>query len=269
MAFVERGAFQLFPVADMAGVAKLPDHISYTSGCVLPACFATAEVALFHKGKMELPLPQLDAKPNGKIVLVWGASSAVGSCAVQMLKAAGFEVAAVAGGHNAQYCKNLGADYVFDHKSENVVEEICKALQDKPFAGVYCAIIDNDVIGKCALIASRLGKDDVSRVVGTVLPPVMPYTEPVPDGVRIIYSQCSDVVPGSELSAQMGREKLAATDPIAEYIWGKWLEPALERGIMKCMPGAKVAGQGLENIQAGCDKWAQGVSAMKIVVEIP
>jgi len=266
---VEQGGFQLFSAADMAVVAKLPNDISYTQGSVLPLCLSTAAVSLFHHENLNLPKPQLDVKPSGKVLLVWGASSVVGSCALQMAKAAGFDIAAVAGEKNAQYCKDLGAKYVFDHKQEGVVDRICSTLRDIPFAGVFTAIIDNETTTKCAAVASSLGQDDASRVVGTVLPPSMPFSEPVPNGVRIGYCRCcGDLQPESKLYAALGWEQRPLDDDVAEKVWGEWLTPALERGIMRCLPEANVVGKGLESVQAGCDRLREGVSAMKIVVEI-
>lgn len=48
----------------------------------------------------------------------------------------------------------------------------------------------------------------------------------------------------------------------------EWVPSALSSGVLKCMPPARVIGQGLEKIQDGIDAWAAGVNAEKIVVEI-
>lgn len=79
-----------------------------------------------------------------------------------MLHAAGYEVVAIAGASNAQYCKELGALHVFDHKSENVKHEIFSGIQasGKDFAGVFSAIIDMGVLDTCVRIAKVLGHDD-------------------------------------------------------------------------------------------------------------
>lgn len=52
-------------------------------------------------------------------------------------------------------------------------------------------------------------------------------------------------------------------------MWQDWFTPALEKGVLKCKPDAKVVGKGLEEIQKGIDAIAAGASATKYVVELP
>lgn len=52
-------------------------------------------------------------------------------------------------------------------------------------------------------------------------------------------------------------------------VWVDWLPAALEKGLMKCKPDPEVVGQGLEKIQDAVDVIGAGVSAKKIVVELP
>lgn len=75
-----------------------------------------------------------------------------------MLKAAGYQVAAVAGQRNQQYCKDLGADVVFDYKSHDVEQQIVHQLKGKPLAGVFCPIVDPSTIEVCARIAGQLDR---------------------------------------------------------------------------------------------------------------
>lgn len=69
------GTFQLYFATKASLAAKLPEHISYTDGCVLPLGLTTAASCIFAKDTMALDYPQLDSKPNGKVLVVWGASS--------------------------------------------------------------------------------------------------------------------------------------------------------------------------------------------------
>lgn len=107
------------------------------------------------------------------------------------MKAAGCEVAATASGHNLEYLKNLGADYVFDHKSESVVDDIVIALKDKEFAGAFDAVAAPDSVIKCAQVASRLGGN---KFVATVMPPnhpnpAMQIPKGVPEDVKFGFSK--------------------------------------------------------------------------------
>lgn len=143
-------------------------------------------VCLFEDDMLSLDRPQIGrTAPNGKVLLVWGGSSSLGSCAIQQALAAGYEVAAVAGKHNFAYCQGLGAQHVFDHKEDNVVEQVVQALGGKNFAGAFCAIFAEGVVGKCARIANELGGN---RFVSVIYPPGLPVPDEIPEGVRI--GQC-------------------------------------------------------------------------------
>jgi hypothetical protein len=52
-------------------------------------------------------------------------------------------------------------------------------------------------------------------------------------------------------------------------VWGKWILAALANGSLKCAPPPLVVGRGLEAIQGACDRWREGVSRQKVVVELP
>jgi NADPH:quinone reductase-like Zn-dependent oxidoreductase len=142
---------------------------------------STAASALFQTDTLALPHPQVNPKPTGKVVLVWGGSSSVGACAIQLVVGAGFDVATTASSHNLEYCKTLGAKYVFDHAKDNVVEDITSALKGVDFGGAFCAIINSDVIKQCAQIASELGGN---KFVSTVRPTTMPLQDGLPSDVK-------------------------------------------------------------------------------------
>ena len=266
---MEAGAFQQYCTARVELVAKISEHVSYAHGSVLGLGTATAACTLFQPDTMALDMPKLEPQPNGKIVLVWGGSSSVGSCAIQMLHAAGYEVVAVAGESNAQYCMDLGAQYVFDHKREVVESEIVAHIQasGKEFAGVFSAIIDLKVLDICVRIADKLGHNDRSRTVGTVIPPGGPFPLPdLPDGVALAFCKGPvDFLPDSKLAQIFGWEKKPPTN-VGPELFEKWIPGALESGLLKCMPQPFVVGHGLEYLQEACDLMAKGVSAKKLVV---
>ena len=268
IAVVETGGFQLFSAADMALVARLPDQTSYTDGCVLPLGITTAASSLFEKENLALQHPQLikNPKSTGKLVIVWGGSSCVGSCGIQMAKAAGYEVAATCSNPNMDHCKGLGADYVFDYKRENIVDEIVTALKGKDNAGIFSAIMAPEVLTKCAQIADRMGGN---KLVGTVVPPQMDMGVQLPEGVKLgVCPAIANVHPNSLLIAQLGWELLGPTSQLEPAVWSDWLTVALGNGTLKPKPDAFVVGKGLEKIQEAVDLMGKGVSARKLVVEL-
>ena len=183
---VFKGAFQLYCPVNASFAAELPDHVGYSDACVLGLAMATSTVCMYEKDMLALDYPQVEpAEPNGKVVLIWGGSSALGSCAIQMAKASGYEVAATASKHNFEYCKKLGASYVFDHRSPDVVQDVVDVLKGQDCAGAYNAIIADGVTGKCAQIVDQL---QGNKFVSVVYPPGMPIEDEIPDGVKI--GQC-------------------------------------------------------------------------------
>lgn len=268
LACAERGCFQKFNTVEQSLVAKIPDNVKYTEACVLPLAMCTAAVTLFQKDTLALDLPRLDAKPNGQVVLAWGGASAVGTNGVQLLKAAGYDVAAVAGERNVEYCKGLGAGYVFSHKSPNVEKEIVDALKGKPFAGVACFIMDQSTIATCARIADQLGDNPKNKFVGTVLAPGMGYQGKLPDGISIGYCKSANHLVHTITDHGQGWGDSLKYNEVGPAIWDEWLTSALANGSMKCKPDPEVVGEGLASVQTGLDKVAGGVSAKKIVVEI-
>lgn len=192
IACAENGCFQNYNTVEQVLATKLPDNVSYTQGSVLPLALCTAAVMLFQQDTLALDYPKVGPKSNGKVVLAWGGSSALGSNGIQLLKGAGYEVAATAGVHNHQYVKDLGADYVFDHKAADVESHIISALKGKAFAGAFCPIMDPSAIATCARIASQLGDNPKNKFVATSLAHAMPFQGEKPDDVTIGYGKSAD-----------------------------------------------------------------------------
>jgi NADPH:quinone reductase-like Zn-dependent oxidoreductase len=244
------GGFQFYAVAYEPQLAKIPDHVSFNEGSVLPLGLATAAYALFEKSALALDLPIPGGnKPNGKLLLVWGGASSVGACAIQAAKAAGYTIAATASARNFVLLREIGAEYVFDYSSAGVVDEIVAALAGKgEMAGIFAAISKPPVLAQCAAIARRL---EGRKHVGTVRPPGFPPLEGWPEDVEV-SDNCSTRIEDSEVGAA---------------VW-TWLEGALADGSMKCRPHYEVVGKGLEAVQGALDLMFKGVSAKKLVVEI-
>ena len=114
----EKGGFQKFVVVPKNAVAELPYDIPTSNGVVLPLGISTAAAGLFQKDFLNLPFPKEDPEKLDRTVLIWGGSSSVGSCAIQMAVAAGVEVVTTASPSNFEYVKKLGAKQCFDYHDE-------------------------------------------------------------------------------------------------------------------------------------------------------
>jgi alcohol dehydrogenase len=100
----------------------LPDEVSFVDAACLPVAYGTALRMLETRTKL---------KPGEK-VLILSAAGGVGTCCVQLARAAGCQVIACAGSaERAQRLKSIGADHVIDTSKQNYVTEIHR-LYGKP-----------------------------------------------------------------------------------------------------------------------------------------
>ena len=99
-------------------ICELPYEIPTANGVVLPLGISTAAAGLFQKDFLKLPLPTEDPEKLDRTVVIWGGSSSVGSCAIQLAVAAGADVITTASPSNFEYVKKLGAKSVFDYHDE-------------------------------------------------------------------------------------------------------------------------------------------------------
>lgn len=103
-------------------VHPLPDHVSFSEGASLGIPAFTAYRALHQKARIRA----------GEIVLIHGASGAVGSLAVQIAKAMGCIVIGTSSTKEGRDgILNLGADYAIPHVTEENIEELLTIKDDK------------------------------------------------------------------------------------------------------------------------------------------
>ena len=129
-------AFQNYTVLLDHMASPIPSTMSYESAAVLPLGLSTAACGLFQEDQLALQYPSVPPpKPTGKTLLVWGGTTSVGSNAIQLTVAAGYEVITTASPMNFDYVKRLGACEVFDYNSKTVVEDLIRAFKNKTIAG--------------------------------------------------------------------------------------------------------------------------------------
>ena len=111
------GAFQHYSVVKDCAVAKIPDSMSFEEGSILPMSIATSGVGIF----LSMAIPRPPAKQQGGF-LVWGASSSVGTGAVQIAVSLGYKVFGVCSPRHSAMVKKLGAHETFDYNSSSIVK---------------------------------------------------------------------------------------------------------------------------------------------------
>ena len=111
------GGFQQYSVVKDCAVAKIPNSMSFEEGSILPMSVATSGVGIF----LSMGIPRPPAKQQGGF-LVWGASSSVGTAAVQIAVSLGYTVFGVCSPRHSAMVKKLGAHETFDYNSSSVVK---------------------------------------------------------------------------------------------------------------------------------------------------
>ena len=249
------GGYALYTVVPADNAAILPDTITFKNGVVVPFALEAAVCALSVQIPGEalpgvpipalgLPLPSLDvdAKSTGKILVVYGGSSSVGSMVTQIATAAGIHVIAITGARNFELSKQCGAVHVFDHKDSSVVDKVVEAVKQTglDFVGIFDAIATAEPYAINLAILEKLG--------GGHLACTHPPPTKVPDNVK----------------AGM----IFAVNDVATPVWKEYVTPALEAGKLLCLPPPTVVGKGLEYVDEALKKSKAAVSGTKLVVEL-
>lgn len=183
------GGHAEYTVADETGaIALIPDNLDYTTAAPL------TEGA--HYALNNIRAAKVSA---GQHVLVYGATGAIGSAAVQLLKHLGAKVTAVCGTKHVALVQGLGADRVIDYQTQDFTQS--KDLYDFIF----------DAVGKSSFrvckpllcpqgiyVSTELGKHGVNIFLA--------LTTARPKGKRVIFPipeiTQGDVIYLRELAAQ-------------------------------------------------------------------
>ncbi len=269
------GAFQTHVVLAAAMAARIPDALAFEQAAVLPLGLCTAASGLFQKDYLALRPPSpADPVAAGETLLVWGASTSVGSNAVQLAVAAGYDVVATASPHNHAYVAALGARAVFDYRSPAAVTAIAAALRGRRVAGALAI-----GAGSTAACIGVLGRCEGRRFVAVASPPVtLDAVATAGGGWHRLLPALARIAAASAVLAVRARRHRITTkfiwgssckdNEVGPMIFGAFLPQALAAGTFGAMPPARVAGHGLEAILPAFAELARGVSARKIVVTL-
>ncbi|PWY86693.1 zinc-binding oxidoreductase CipB [Aspergillus heteromorphus CBS 117.55] len=240
----QHNAFQAHTILQINMTSEIPDNVPYENAAVLPLAFSTACCGLFQDQFLKLQYPtEPRASVTGSTVLVWGGASSVGSNAIQLAVAAGYEVISTASQKNFGLVKKLGASQVFEYNSPTIADDLIKALQGKTLAGVM------DCIGFSAtpICGEIVSKSEGSKFIATVQGR---FPTP-PEGVEVKQ------VFGTTIK----------DNAVGKAVYDDFLPQALKAGSFVPAPEPLIVGKGLEKIQVAVDRYAEGgISAQKLVV---
>jgi NADPH:quinone reductase-like Zn-dependent oxidoreductase len=269
------GAFQLYSVALEHMASPIPDTLSYASASVLPLAISTAACGLFEKDHLALQHPSLTPRSTGETVLIWGGSTSVGSNAIQLAVAAGYEVITTCSPRNFGYVTNLGAALAFDYHSPTVVADIVAAFKARRSAGALA--IGGGSAGPCFDIVHAAGG---RQFVSTASPPVaadVVFARPGGLGLKMLRLMPQMAAAGVSLALTSRLRGIGTkfifgstlfANEVGPAIWVDFLPRALAEGRYVAAPEPRVVGHGLGAIQGAFDIQKKGVSASKIVVTL-
>ncbi|KAF3763461.1 zinc-binding oxidoreductase CipB [Cryphonectria parasitica EP155] len=277
------GGFQEYVVLRSNSVSAIPDDMAYEKACVLPLCLSTAASGLFCDKYLALNHPSVENYIHkagaGDVVVVWGASTAVGMNAVQLLVAAGYRVVATAGVHNFDTIRGLGATEVFSYRSKTCVKEIVDAVGRLTSDGrTKCGgamAIGEASIKPCIEILATCCKGSERKFVASMSMDGPAKMAPGAFGMvsflaKMVWAQITTLVKktmkGVTVQFVWGTE-LVDSD-VAKVVYSDFLPAALASGRFVPMPEPQVIGQGLEKVQEAFEVGKKGVSAKKIVITL-
>ncbi|CAO1636184.1 unnamed protein product [Sympodiomycopsis kandeliae] len=252
-----QGAFQTYTLLDEGATMALPKSVDYDAAASLPMAVATTGAALWIA--LGLPLPS-DAgslasnQYKGQGMLVWGASSSVGSMAVQFAKRLGFTVFAVAGEQHQDYIKSLGADYVFrrpqGEDDDATVQAVVLASKQSTIPIKYgLDAISNANSQSCsgAILSQAGGRG--SKLALTWHP-------------TKVFEQLSDVTPILTVAFMCFTERAE----VGKWLLNDYLPRALADKTIVPSPPVRVVPGGLRATQEAWNMNKKGVSGQKLVI---
>ncbi|MGL5033723.1 MAG: zinc-binding dehydrogenase [Microcystaceae cyanobacterium] len=115
------GGFAEYAITTAHSISALPKNLSFNQAAALPCAGFTAYQVLYHK---------LHIQP-GQTILVQGGAGGVGGFAVQLAAREGLEVISTASPRNFDWVKSLGAKWVLDYHTENIIQRVKEITQGR------------------------------------------------------------------------------------------------------------------------------------------
>lgn len=238
------GAFQQYSLLNENVTVKLPDDITFEEGAILPMAIATAGVAIF----LNLAIPQ-ERKQSGGF-LVWGASSSVGSAAVQIARSLGFTVYAVCSPRHHSKTREYGASHIFDYNDANVIANIVQAARqnDDTIKLAFDAISEGTTPEQ---VASMLEQQEGGRMAMT-LP--FPESAKKPENVEVVAASAFRICTDAKR--------------FGAWLFNEWLAKSLMDKTYVPSPEIEEVEGGIPSVQNALDVHRKGLSGKKLVIPL-
>ncbi|RDL30414.1 Enoyl reductase LovC [Venustampulla echinocandica] len=269
------GAFANYCTTPYWACLKLPPAWSIADGASLGMTWTTVWNALFRSlglpfpgvGEVEVEVQSQSQSQPGRsnnasrkvtTVLVNGGSSSAGTCALQLLKLAGYQTVATCSPRNFELARSFGADYVFDYNSPSCADDI-RALTRNSLRHALDCIARTDSTRLCFGALARAGGRYTS---------LNPFSEAVAATRKAV--RC-DWVMGPEMIGEEVRWPEPHGRPanpglkVSAAEWVRMLQMLLDRNLLRTHP-LLVRDSGLEGVLEGfVDLRAKRISGQKLI----
>lgn len=270
---LREGAFQQYTTLEERLTSPTPDDVSDEQAAALPLGVSTAACALFQPNHLGLRMPTDTTPATGGVVIVWGGSTSVGMNAVQLARAAGYEVVSTASPRNADLVRSLGADGVVDHHARSAIDDLVAAIGERPVVGAVA--LGAGSTDACIDVLSRTGGTrlamastpvSLAQLAGRrrLYPAMLPVFTRI--GLGTLRSTLRARRAGIRAGFVWGSS--LRDDALGPRLWGEIVPDLLGTGALRPLPEPLVVGSGLESIQPALDRQRAGISARKVVVRV-
>jgi hypothetical protein len=174
-----------------------------------------------------IPASPLPESEQGKKVLIWGGSSAMGSLSISYAKQAGYAVVTTCSPHNFDLVRSLGADYVFEHSDPATVDAIRELF---PIDYWFDTISLKATMSTILKVLAPEGEPVTKAEILVLLPPSFLGIDHYPDGITTKMHRYFVLAPEN---AEWYKHFLAP---------GGFIEKGMESGIIRGVPANVVGG---------------------------
>ncbi|KAF5615118.1 zinc-binding alcohol dehydrogenase domain protein [Fusarium tjaetaba] len=262
------GPFQEKCLVPWQHAVRLPDQeMSWNHAATLPVSvqvpLSAWDMMGIPRSYDELSSQDLDQAEKKEALLIWGASSSIGTMGVQTArllcqhpKSPFAAVYATAGQTNHNYIRSLGADRVFDYKDPKVVESIVAAAKEDGLVIRYCFLATGNLSLCQAVLKEFIDISSIERKITAKIgsAPWIPADAENVNGVEVLF-----VMPSAVEEERLEQFK---------YWIGNYLSKNMSSGNIRPSPEPKVVGRGLKFLNSALEKMSESVSCTKLVVEI-
>lgn len=262
------GAYAEYAVAPAHTVFKIPSAMRFEEASTIPLVSLTAGITLFRRQGFAAPWTPEAVEKNGQPLLVYGATTALGTYAIKLAKVAGIGPIIAIGGRSSQYLRTLLTehDVFLDYRSgmDKAREDIGHIAKGKNLK-LLNAIDAFSASGTWVEVSQMLDGGVLSVFSGA-----NKYDEAgIRTGVRIVYTY---VGTGHEGAYKPGMPKQpAAEDAQGDVNFAEeffiWLVEMLEQGKYSGHPYEIVPG-GLRGVAEGLNRLCHGQAEGKKLVYV-